>query len=92
MYARVGGVVIEKEVIIRNEVGLHARPAAEFVEVARRFDCDITILCNGNVANAKSMLRVLALGIKKGTVIKLVTDGADEDEALAALCELIEGF
>ena len=84
--------MVEKNVVIRNEVGLHARPAAEFVEMARQFESDIAVVCNGKTANAKSILKVLALGVKEGAEIKLVASGPDEEEALSALCALIESF
>ena len=82
--------MIERRVTIRNEVGLHARPAAQFVETARQFCSDIKVTCNEKSANAKSMLKVLALGAKKGMEITLVVSGTDEEEALDALCALIE--
>ena len=67
--------MITKEVVINNQVGLHARPATFFEE--RR-------------VNAKSLLGVLSLGIVKGTTVTLIADGADEDEAIATLSELID--
>lgn len=82
----------ERRITIHNEVGLHARPAAEFVETARQFDSEIKVTCNSKSANAKSILKVLALGAKKGTEITLVASGPDEEEALTALCMLIDSL
>lgn len=82
--------MIERRITICNEVGLHARPAAQFVEMARQFCSDIKVTCNEKSANAKSMLKVLALGAKKGTEITLIVSGPDESRALDALCTLIE--
>jgi len=82
--------MIRRSVEIRNKVGLHARPAAKFVEMARRFNSEIRVISNGGSADAKSILQVLALGVRKGTEITLTADGPDEEEALAALCALIE--
>ena len=85
-----GRTMIRRSVEIRNKVGLHARPAAKFVEMARRFSSEIKVISNGGSADAKSILQVLALGVRKGTEITLTADGPDEEEALAALCALIE--
>jgi len=82
--------MIRRSVEIRNKVGLHARPAAKFVEMARRFNSEIRVISNGGSADAKSILQVLALGVRRGTEITLTADGPDEEEALAALCALIE--
>lgn len=74
---------------ITNRVGLHARPAALFVQTANRFKSDIQV-CNGNgtVANAKSILGVLALGIKQGSEITIRAMGEDGEQAIAALSRL----
>ncbi len=80
------------EILITHPVGLHARPAAEFVKTAGKFPCSITV-CNlstaGKTVNAKSILSVLTLGVQQGHIIRIETDGEKEGEALAALQELI---
>jgi len=73
---------------IRNSVGLHARPAALFVKTANQFKSSITVEYGPNSANAKSILSVLALGVESGTVIKIVAEGEDAEQALKALQEL----
>ncbi len=83
--------MIRRKIEIRNKVGLHARPAAKFVEMACRFNSEIGIISNGGSADAKSILQVLALGVRRGTEITLTANGPDEEEALTALCALIEG-
>ncbi len=74
---------------IKNKVGLHARPAAMFVQLANKFKSEIRVL-KGNVnANAKSILNVLTLGANQGSVIKLQAEGEDAESALKALEELV---
>lgn len=85
-----GGFKMEKQVTIQNETGLHARPAAEFVKLASRFQSNITIHVDTKTVNAKSIISVMTLAAKKGTVLTLKADGADEAEAIQALSALIE--
>jgi phosphotransferase system HPr (HPr) family protein len=79
---------------IRNPSGLHARPAALFVETARRFAADVSLANEtrdpSKVASARSLLAVLALGVSQGHTIRISADGDDADEALGALRELVE--
>lgn len=82
--------MIEKEFIIKNEAGLHARPAARLIKAAGGFMSDINIIRDGKIANAKSLLSVLALGIFKGTRIVLQVNGPDEIAALYKISKLIE--
>ena len=78
-----------KVVTINNEVGLHARPATFFIQKANEFKSGIWVEKEDRRVNAKSLLGVLSLGIVKGTTITLIADGADQDEALDALENLI---
>ena len=85
----------KKNVTVINESGLHARPAADFVGRAGVFLSTISISKLGNpiVANAKSIVFVLSLGIKKGDSLEISADGVDEKEAVDSLVALIEsGF
>ena len=79
-----------KKVMVQNQVGLHARPATFFIQKANEFKSSIWVEKEERRVNAKSLLGVLSLGIAKGTVITLIADGVDEQEAVAALNELIE--
>ena len=83
------------ELAVRNPSGLHARPAALFVETARQFSADIQIanLTRNpeQTASARSLLAVLALGISHGHMIRIDADGADAEQAISALRELVEG-
>ena len=79
-----------KEVMVQNQVGLHARPATFFIQKANEFKSSIWVEKEERRVNAKSLLGVLSLGIVKGTTITLIADGADEKEAVDALVELVK--
>lgn len=82
-----------KEVVLQNQVGLHARPATFFIQKANEFKSLILIEKDERRVNAKSLLGVLSLGIEGGTKIKILADGPDEEAAVAGLIELVEsGF
>lgn len=78
-----------KEITVKNEVGLHARPATYFIQKANEFKSGIWVEKEERRVNAKSLLGVLSLGIVKGTAITVIADGADETEAVEALVALI---
>ena len=85
--------MVTQEVTINNEVGLHARPATFFIQKANEFKSGIWVEKDERRVNAKSLLGVLSLGIVGGTTIKIIADGADEQEAVDALVKLVEpGF
>jgi len=75
---------------VHHQVGLHARPAALFVQTAKQFHCEIKVTHGEKEANAKSILSVLALGAEQGAVITIRAEGEDADQALAALKALVE--
>jgi phosphocarrier protein len=78
---------------IVNRQGLHARPSTRLVEIANRHQSNITILCGGTKANAKSVLALLALSAPLGTELTIEADGADEAAAVDALAAEVErGF
>ena len=82
-----------KDVVIQNQVGLHARPATFFIQKANEFKSSIWVEKDERKVNAKSLLGVLSLGIVGGTTIKIIVDGSDETEALDGLVALVEsGF
>jgi phosphocarrier protein len=78
---------------VRNKVGLHARPAAQFVQQANKFKSAITVSKGEEVkvVNAKSILGILGLGVDCGAVIKIRAEGEDAGEALQAIQALVEG-
>ena len=88
--------MVSKEIIVRNQVGLHARPATFFIQKANEFKSSIWVVKDERKVNAKSLLGVLSLGITRGTVVTVVADGTDENEAVEkinelAKAEIIEG-
>ncbi len=81
--------MFSKEVVVQNQVGLHARPATFFIQKANEFKSSIWVEKDERKVNAKSLLGVLSLGITKGTTINIIADGVDEEEAVASLVALI---
>jgi len=82
--------MVSKEVVINNQVGLHARPATFFIQKANEFKSSIWIEKEDRRVNAKSLLGVLSLGIVKGTSVTIIADGVDESAAIATLATLVE--
>ncbi len=82
--------MFSKEVVVQNQVGLHARPATFFIQKANEFKSSVWVEKDERKVNAKSLLGVLSLGIVKGTQITIMADGADEEDAVTTLVQLIE--
>ncbi|KPU63864.1 PTS sugar transporter subunit IIA [Thermococcus sp. EP1] len=82
--------MIEVTVKLKNKSGLHARPAAIFVETAKKFKSKITVSKEKNIADAKNILQLLTLGIDYGDEIKIIVEGEDEKNAINELIHLIE--
>lgn len=82
--------MFSKEVVVQNQVGLHARPATFFIQKANEFKSSVWVEKDERKVNAKSLLGVLSLGITKGSVINIIADGNDESAAVATLVNLIE--
>jgi len=82
-----------KDVVVQNQVGLHARPATFFIQKANEFKSSIWVEREERRVNAKSLLGVLSLGILGGSEIRIIADGSDEQSAVDGLVELVEsGF
>jgi len=81
--------VLERRVVVRLNEGLHARPATQFVKLARGFSADLEILCAGKSANAKSAVKLMLLGVKETDEIILRANGPDETQALDALADFV---
>jgi phosphocarrier protein HPr len=85
--------MLVKEIIVQNQVGLHARPATFFIQKANEFKSSIWVEKEERRVNAKSLLGVLSLGIVGNTKIKIIADGTDEEDAVDSLVKLIQsGF
>ncbi|MFN2433133.1 MAG: HPr family phosphocarrier protein [Gemmatimonadota bacterium] len=76
---------------VRNELGVHARPAALFVQLAARFQSEILLLKNGVEVNGKSIMGVMMLAAERGSVLEIRADGTDADRAVTELVALVEG-
>ena len=81
----------EIQLLIRNQLGLHARACALFVKTASRFRSEIMVSRDGVVVNGKSIMGVMMLAAEEGSTIELKAEGPDADEAVAALQELVDG-
>ena len=82
--------MISKTLTVVNPSGLHLRPAGVLSQTAMKFNSDITIECGEKKIVAKSVLNVMAAGIKCGTEITLICDGEDEQAAMDTLSQAIE--
>jgi phosphocarrier protein HPr len=78
------------EVVIKNRIGLHARPAAQFAKIAEGFECEIWVTKDGMRVNGKSILSLLTLAAEQGSLVLLEADGPDEHKALEALRKILE--
>ena len=82
-----------KDVMVQNQVGLHARPATFFIQKANEFKSTVWVEKEERRVNSKSLLGVLSLGIVGGTTIRIIADGSDEKEAVESLVKLVKsGF
>lgn len=79
-----------KDVTVKNQVGLHARPATFFIQKANEFKSSVWVEREERRVNAKSLLGVLSLGIVGGTTIRVIADGADEQTAVDSLVKLVD--
>jgi phosphocarrier protein len=84
------GDVVEKSVMIVNELGLHARAATKLVQLASKYPCDVTLTKDGHEVNGKSIMGVLMLVASKGTTVTIKAKGDKAAEAVAAIIALID--
>ena len=84
--------MVSVQVTFAGQSGLHARPAASFVQAASRFHSAVTVSFQGKTANGKSLLSLMSLGIAAATPFTITADGPDEQDALAALGSLVSGL
>jgi phosphocarrier protein len=85
--------MIEREARIVNQDGLHARPAAKIVRLASSFNSEVELFKDGMAVNGKSIMGVMMLAAECGSAIVVRADGADAEQAVDAICKLVEeGF
>jgi|TARA_B110000091_G_scaffold207997_1_gene246981 phosphotransferase system HPr (HPr) family protein len=80
---------VEKQVDIINKLGLHARAATKLAQLSMKFNATITLELEGNQANATSIMAIMLLAGAKGKSVKIIADGADAEQALQSVCQLI---
>ena len=83
--------MVESLLVIRNQLGLHARACALFVKTAARYKAQVLVSRDDLEVNGKSIMGVMMLAAEEGATIKVRAEGEDEQEVLAALKELVEG-
>lgn len=81
---------MEKEYVVIDETGIHARPATMLVSEASKYQSNIEIEFNGRKANLKSIMGVMALGVTQGSEFKVIADGEDAEKAVTALDKVIK--
>lgn len=82
---------MEKIVTIKNASGLHARPAGMFVKKAAEFKSTVEVIAKGKTVNAKSIMGIMSLGLAQGDELTISANGEDQESAINALVELVEG-
>lgn len=81
--------IIKKELVVKNKQGLHARPAALFVQIANKFDSRVTVRRDDEEVNGKSIMGILMLGAEKGSTIIIEVEGIDAHLAIIELEKII---
>jgi len=84
------GTTATREFVLKNQLGLHARPAALFVKTASRFDADVTVEKDGNKVSGKSIMGLITLAASGGSKLKVTATGSDSEQVLDELETLIE--
>ena len=82
--------MIERELLVANRLGLHARATAKLVQLLSAYRCNVTLIAKGREVNAKSIMGVMLLAAGQGTPVKLRVDGEDEEAAADAVTALFE--
>ena len=84
-------MIVNKKIVIKNKLGLHARPAAMFVQIANKFDCDISVKKGKQKVNGKSIMGIMMLAAGKGDTIHIRAEGQSADVAISELDQLLMG-
>ena len=84
--------MIHRPLPIINKLGLHARAASKLVSTASQYESEITLGRNGQEVSAKSIMGVMMLGASRGTELELTVEGPDEEDAVEAICGLVEDY
>jgi phosphocarrier protein len=89
-YSLPTNMAITRDLTIQNKLGIHARPAAQFVKIANRFSCEVRVEKDSEEVDGKSIMGLMMLAAGHGSIITVTTEGADEEAAMAALSDLID--
>ena len=81
---------IEQDVVVNNPHGLHVRSAGLFVQIANKYDSEVRLARGDNAVEGKSIMELLTLGVNQGSIVHLVVDGVDAQEAFKELKEYLE--
>ena len=81
---------VERELMVANKLGIHARPASMFVRIATRFDCDVFVEKDGETVNGKSIMGLMMLAAGPGSRIRVQAEGAEASKAVEELETLIK--
>ena len=84
-------MLLQKKIVIKNKLGLHARPAALFVQVANKFDSDITVKKGSRKVNGKSIMGILTLEAGSGSAVFVKIEGNDAHQAMTELEKVLSG-
>lgn len=84
--------MLKQDALIINKLGLHARASAKLTQLASQYPCEVWLSRNTRRINAKSIMGVMMLAAAKGTTISIETNGAQEQEAMVAIVELINDY
>jgi phosphocarrier protein len=80
---------VKKEIIVKNKQGLHARPAALFVQIANKFDAEISVCKDNEQVNGKSIMGILLLGAERDSKVTIIAEGNDAEQAVVELEKLL---
>lgn len=84
--------MLERTFVIKNKTGLHARPAAQFVQKAASYKSTVKVKKGSTEANAKSLISILCLGAGMGTAITITADGEDENDAINGILDILSSM
>ncbi|OGT45108.1 MAG: hypothetical protein A3E83_07475 [Gammaproteobacteria bacterium RIFCSPHIGHO2_12_FULL_41_20] len=82
--------MVRQQIVIKNKFGLHTRAAARLVDIAKKFQSKIELVCHDRNVDCKSIMSVITLGAQQGATFNLVVSGDDESEATQAITQLID--
>jgi phosphotransferase system HPr (HPr) family protein len=84
--------MVSKKINLALKDGLHARPASEIIQFLKNFKCSVKMNYDGKTANCKSIISLLALGVKPNSSVEIVIDGQNENEELNSFAKFLEGL